>query len=307
MAMRVLFINPMYYGANAGIDAIAHGLQYRLKQDGIELRTLWADFREPGWQDEQAKAVRAGTAAAVDAIVIYALSPDTPAEAATEAREQGIPLFAFERPHYRVNGSVIYPNFNHGVLMSEYLASLLPKGAKVAIIGGPDVVDDIELGYGLVHGAKQAGLTVVNDPFDERYKNPSDVAEQGRVVTLRILDDFSDIEGLIPYNDETMHGSVEALRERGVLGTIKTVSRNGTPKAVEAVKAGYHHGTWDLDCVGIGTAAGELVVRQLVRGESLDDEISMSPVGRMVGLREAETWLPPWERVPYDPLHEGLD
>jgi ABC-type sugar transport system substrate-binding protein len=307
MAMRVLFINPMYYGANAGIDAIAHGLQYRLKQDGIELRTMYTDFRENGWQDKQAKAVRAGVAAAVDAIVIYALSPDTPAEAATEAREQGMPLFAFERPYYRVNGSVIYPNFNHGVFMSEYLASLLPKGAKVAIIGGPDVVDDIELGYGLVHGAKQAGLTVVNDPFDERYKNPSDVAEQGRVVTLRILDDFSDIEGLIPYNDETMHGSVEALRERGVLGTIKTVSRNGTPKAVEAVKAGYHHGTWDLDCVGIGTAAGELVVRQLVRGESLDDEISMSPVGRIVGLREAETWLPPWERVPYDPLHEGLD
>jgi ABC-type sugar transport system substrate-binding protein len=307
MAMRVLFINPMYYGANAGIDAIAHGLQHRLSQDGIELRTLWADFREPGWQDEQAKAVRAGAAAAVDAIVIYALSPATPAEAATEAREQGIPLFAFERPYYRVNGSVIYPNFNHGVLMSEYLASLLPKGAKAAIIGGPDVVDDIELSYGLVHGAKQAGLTVVNDPFDERYKNPSDVAEEGRVVTLRILDDFPDIEGLIPYNDETMHGSVEALRERGLLGTIKTVSRNGTPKAVEAVKAGYHHGTWDLDCVGIGTAAGELVVRQLVRGESLDDEISMSPVGRIVGPKEAETWLPPWERVPYDPLHEGLD
>ena len=152
-----------------------------------------------------------------------------------------------------------------------------------------------------------SGLEVVNDPYDPRYDNVSDVSEMGREVTGNLLDDFPDVAGLLPYNDETAHGSIEALRERGLLGKVKVVSRNGTPKAVEAVRNGWSHGTLDIDCVGIGVALGNLVVRQLVGGEQLDDEIAMSPVGRVVGSEDVDTWVPLEGRVPYEPLHEGLD
>jgi ABC-type sugar transport system substrate-binding protein len=305
--MRALFVDPMHYGANAGVDAIAQGLRHRLAADGIELRVLWADFREDDWHGRTAAAVRAGVEAGVDAIVVYALAPDVAAEAVEDARERGIPVFSFARPHYRVNGSVIYPNFNHGILITEYLAGLLPEGAEIAVVGGPEVVDDIELDIGLLHGAKVAGLNVVNDTHDPRYRNVSDVSEMGREVTGNILDDFPGIAGLIPYNDETMHGSVEALRERGRLGELMMVSRNGTERGVEAVRQGWHHGTLDIDCLGIGAAVGALVARQLVGGEQLDDEIAVSPIGRMVGAAEAAAWVPPPERIPYEPLHEGVD
>jgi ABC-type sugar transport system substrate-binding protein len=305
--MRTLFINPIQYGENIGIDAIAHGLQHRLKQDGIEMRVLYADFREDDCEQKTSAAIRAGVEAGVDAIMIYALTPELAADAAAEAREAGIPLFSFVRPHYPVNGSVIYPNFNHGVLMSQYLAKLLPAGAEIAVIGGPDVVDDSELVLGFVQGAKMTGLTIVNDVHDLRYRNVSDVSEMGREKTLNVLDDFPGIVGLLPYNDETMHGSAEALRERGRLGEITMVSRNGTPKAVEAVRSGWHHGTLDIDCPGIGTALGNLVARQLVGGEQLEDEIALSPIGRIIGPAEVAKWVPLSERIPFEPLHEGLD
>ena len=305
--MRVLFVDPMHYGANAGVDAIAQGLRHRLADDGIELHVLWADFREDDWSGRTGAAVRAGVNAGVDAIVVYALAPDVAADAVVDARGRGIPVFSFARPRYRVNGSVIYPNFNHGILMTEYLAGLLPAGADIAIVGGPEVVDDIELIIGLVHGAKVAGLNVVNDTHNLRYRNVSDVSEMGREVTGNILDDFPGILGLIPYNDETMHGSVEALRERGRLGELKMVSRNGTPKAVEAVRNGWHHGTLDIDCLGIGAAVGDLVARQLVGGEQLDDEIAVSPIGHMVGPDDAASWVPPPARIAYETLHEGLE
>jgi ABC-type sugar transport system substrate-binding protein len=305
--MRTLYINPMPYNANIGIDAIAQGLRHRLKQGGIEMRVLYADFRDADCDEQTSAAVRAGVEAGVDAVIIYALTPDRAAEAVTEAREGGMPVFSFTRPNYGVNGSVIYPNFNHGVLMTEYLAKLLPPGADIAVIGGPDVIDDSELVLGLVHGAKLVGLNVVNDVHDLRYKNVSDVSEMGREKTLNVLDDFPEIVGLIPYNDETMHGSVEALRERGRLGEITMVSRNGTPKAVEAVRNGWHHGTLDIDCVGIGAALGSLVARQLAGGERLEDEIALSPVGRIVGPDDVARWVPLEERIPYEPLHEGLE
>src|SRR5262249_32977123 len=152
------------------------------------------------------------------------------------------------------------------------------------------------------HGSKIVGLEVVNDPYDPRYDNVSDVAAMGREVTDNLLDDFPDVAGLMPYNDETAHGSIEALRERDLLGKVKVVSRNATPTAVEAVKAGWSHGTLDIDCVGIGTALGNLVVRQLAGGETLEDEIAMSPVGRVIGPAEADAWVPLEERIAYEAL-----
>ena len=43
--MRVLYVNVLPYGAHPGIDALAHGLDHRLRQSGIELRTLTTDVR----------------------------------------------------------------------------------------------------------------------------------------------------------------------------------------------------------------------------------------------------------------------
>ena len=51
--MRALYVNVMEYGAHPGLGALAHGLDHCLHQAGIELRTLSADVREPGWREGQ--------------------------------------------------------------------------------------------------------------------------------------------------------------------------------------------------------------------------------------------------------------
>src|SRR5262249_61661553 len=97
-------------------------------------------------------------------------------------------------------------------------ASLPPPAGRVGVIGGPDVVDDIELLLGIRHGLHAAGLVTVNDPEDPRYKNTTDVASGGKEKTANLLADFDHLDGLVPFNDETMLGAVEALREAGRLG-----------------------------------------------------------------------------------------
>ncbi len=169
----------------------------------------------------------AGLEAAVDAIVVWVITPDSPAAGAAAAMRQGIPVITLERPHFPVSASMVYPNFNHGVYMAEHLASRLPPGADVAVIGGPGSVDDDELVLGLQRGLHVTGLHLVNDPEDARYRNVSDVAEGGRLKALNLLADFPRLDGLVPYNDETMLGAVEALWETGRLGEVVMVSRNG--------------------------------------------------------------------------------
>ncbi len=305
--MRVLYVNVLPYGAHPGIDALAHGLDHRLRQAGIELRTLTIDVRASDWVEKQTQAIQRGIAARVDGIVVYVLDPSQPAQAVATARSHGIPVFTLERPRYPVNASLVYPNFNHGVYMAEHLASLLPPRAEVAVIGGPEVINDIELVLGIVHGVQRSGLKLVNDPFVDRYRNREDVQAGGREAARRVLADFAHLEGLIPFNDETMLGTLAAIDAAGRAGEMKLVSRNGSPKAVEAVVAGRSHGTWDIEITEIGAAVGDLVTRVLVGRENLQGELTIAPLGRMIIAENAHTYRPWSARVPYVPLIEGLD
>jgi ABC-type sugar transport system substrate-binding protein len=303
--MRALYVSPMTYQANAAVDAIAHGLQSGLAERGIELRVAYADFADENWRAAAEGAVRAGADAGYDAIVIWVIDPDVPAGAVGYARGKGVPVVSMERPRFGVDGSVVYPNFNHGVYMAEYLATLVPPGARVAVVGGPDVVDDIELMAGLLHGIGRSGMTRVNDPEDPRYKNTTDVAAGGKEKTANLLADFPSLDALVPFNDETMLGAVEALREADRLGEMKMVSRNGTPAAIELVRAGVHHGTWDIDPPGIGQTVADLVARLVIDREDLDGLCVASPIGRMITPERAARWMPWRERIPYNELLPG--
>jgi ABC-type sugar transport system substrate-binding protein len=302
---RVLHVSPMPYSANAAVDAICHGLQARLAENSAELRVAYADFAETDWRKQAGRVVTAGADAGYDAIVIWVIDPATPADAVAYARGTGVPVVSMERPRFAVDASVVYPNFNHGVYMAEHLASLLPGGARVAVVGGPDVVDDIELLLGIRHGLEAAGLVTVNDPEDPRYKNTTDVASGGKEKTANLLADFPHLDGLVPFNDETLLGAVEALREAGRLGEVRMVSRNGTPAAVELVRAGIHDGTWDIDPPGIGQTVADLVLRRL-GGENLDELCVASPIGRMITPRRAAAWVPWHERLDYKPLLQAF-
>jgi ABC-type sugar transport system substrate-binding protein len=305
MSLRTLYVNPMEGDVNPAIDAIAYGLQHSLDQAGIDMRMLVADFRDPDCIGRTGAAIRAGVAAHVDAIAFYALDPNGPAEPVAEARAAGIPVFSFVRPFFPVNAAVLFPNFNHGVCMAEWLSDRLPQGAQVAIIGGPDTPDDAEEVAGLTYAFARQGVVVVNDPTNRTWCNLTDVASGGKDVTLRLLKEHPRLDGLVPYNDETMLGALDAFDEVGRPEGLQLISRNGSPEAVEQVRAGRSQGTWDLDASGIGTTLGDLVVRHLT-AEPLDGHLGISPVGRMIHADNLDTWRPWTDRISVRPFSYGL-
>ncbi len=305
---RVLYLNPMDYGTNPGVDAIAHGLQHRLVTAGLELRVVFNNFALADWREKAATTIDAAIAAHFRAVIIYVLDPTEPAAAAARARKAGLQVFSFERPRFPVDGSLVYPNFNQGTYMAEHLADRLEPGATVAVVGGPKIVDDDELVAGIVNGVDRCGLKRVNDPTLDKYRNETDLRPGGRETALRILADFPHLDGMVPFNDETMLGTLDALAETG-RQAIKVVSRNGTPNAVQAVRDGRSEGTWDINAPGIGEALGDIVVRHLESGPGGGGggDLALGPIGQMIDSSNVGRWKPWSERIPFVPLVEGLD
>jgi ABC-type sugar transport system substrate-binding protein len=302
---RVLYLNPMDYGTNPGVDAIAHGLHHRLAAAGLELRVVFNDFSRADSLERANATIDRAITAGFRAVVIYVLDPTQPAEAVARARKAGLRVFSFERPRFLVDGSLVYPNFNQGTYMAEHLADRLKPGAKVAVVGGPKIIDDDELVAGIVNGVDRSGLTRVNDPTEDQYRNQTDLRPGGREAALRILAEFPHLDGMVPFNDETMLGTLDALSETGRT-TIKVVSRNGTPKAVQAVKEGRSEGTWDINAPGIGAALGDMVVRHIESRDADGGELALGPIGRMIEASNVARWTPWSERIPFAPLAEGL-
>lgn len=302
-APSVLYVSPMEYGANPAVDAVAQAVANRLSGDGIEPCVGFADFRTAdGGAAELSRLVDAALGHGVSAIALWCLDSEPLRGAAALAAAAGTPLLTLERPTFPVEASVPFPNFQHGMYTIDYLSTVLPPGATVAIIGGPEISDDDELVAGYLHAIDRSSLELVNDPTDDRYRNKTDVAPGGHKAALRLLDDVEHIDGLVAYNDETMLGTVQALEETGRLGEAVVVSRNGTPEAVRQIGLGRTHGTWDPDAPGIGFTLADLLVRRVRGGIELGGAIVMSPVGRMINPGNLSSWARYEDRISYRDL-----
>src|ERR1700730_16658817 len=96
---RVLYLNPMTYETNPGVDAIAHGLQHRLAGAGVDLRVVWADFAEPDWLEVSGRAIDSALVKGFDAVIVYVLDPEQPAAAAAGAAAVGVRSLRVVRRH----------------------------------------------------------------------------------------------------------------------------------------------------------------------------------------------------------------
>lgn len=300
--MDALYISPMEYGENAAVDALSHAMDHTLRNAGVKLHVAYADFRKSDWLQRTRELIQAGVAADVQCILLYSIDPLEPAAEVAMARRCGVRVVCLERPRFEVDACVVLPNFNHGLYMMEHLATLVAPGARVGVIGGPGTADDQELLAGILYGLATYGLTVVNDPHAPRYRNDSDIRDGGREKAAHLLNDFVDLDAIVPYNDESALGAVDVLRETGRVGSLKIVSRNGSPSVVALVASGLHDGTWDHDVLGVGRTMGEVAVRSLTASEPFDALCVASPIGRIITPERARTWVPWQDRIGWRPL-----
>ncbi len=303
---KVVYIMPLPPGAHPGMDTVAHGVAAGLEGSDSELRILHADLRDPNYSIAQIEAVVAATEAKVDGICLFILDEQEPASAVWRAIGSNIPVVCLHKPAYPATASVVVPNFYHGVYLSQFLARHLDDKPKVAIIGGPPILDDDELVEGLLEGGRRCSFQFLNDPHDVACRNTADVKGAGVVAVKHVLDTCPDLEALIVFNDETLLDVLPLLDERGLLGTLPVISRNGSPAAVEAVRRGDSLATYDYCLPELGIAAGQVLKDIFLNGSDPQDTVICPSFGKLIHAENVDEYVP-WERrAPVVPLISGL-
>ena len=304
----VVYVMPLPPGLHPGMDTVAHGLAAGFADHDTQLRILPADLRNVNFAAEQYDAVVTASEAKVDGICLFVLDEAEPAPAVWRSIGAGVPVVTIHKPKYPVSASVCAPNFYHGLYLTQYLARELDEeGARVAIVGGPPILDDEEMVEGLLEGSRRCRFELVNDPHAPECRNLADVKGAGVEAARHVLDQSPELDGLIVFNDETLMDVLPLLEERGLLGELPVVSRNGSPAAVEAVLRGDTLATYDYDLPELGGAAARCFREIFDDPMRVEDQVVCPSVGRIIDRESAASYRPWSERAPEVELVVGLD
>jgi 3-oxoacyl-[acyl-carrier protein] reductase len=257
-------------GLHPGMDALARGLAMGVTKRGGKLRLRVGD------QNASIEAcIQEGVASC---IFVFVTDPQVPAVAVEKALQAGLQVYTLHRPLYKVSASILVPNFYQGTLLANRLAQAVrervgdDRAGRIAVLGGPKILDDEELVLGCVDGLKRVGMNIQNDPFEDKYRNLTDLKGESLQILDVLMKDTYPFDGLVVFNDETLHDVIEYLEERNLVGAFPIVSRNGSKEAIEWVRKGWTTATMDYNLPELGMLAADLIGKK-------DNEYIMGPTG----------------------------
>ena len=114
----------------------------------------------------------------------------------------------------------------------------------------------------------------------------------GLQVMENLIQQFSDINGVISAADASALGAAEALKSAG-RGNVPVVSINGVPEAVEAVKNGSLLAIAEFNGFKIGCVATEIGLRA-IRGEKTPKRLLIP--GAIITKANFAEWLVPYDK-----------
>jgi ABC-type sugar transport system substrate-binding protein len=223
-------------------EASALGMKYIGLDDGLSI-------------DKQVSNFNQLLARGANAIALYPLAPNALRASLAKAKRQGVAVVGFNVTFTKSAKATGYDaqiwegRDAEAYLSVAALASAAPRG-KVVIVGIGAPVPAIKyLAQRYRFWAKKFGLQVIGE-----QDNPTDDIPGGRQAMSGLLGKYSDIDGVLAYNDESAVGSYTAARSAG-RNDIKIVGINGSSLGLSALDAGHVAAIVQVDAVNQGAQA----------------------------------------------------
>lgn len=254
-------VNPFYIAMKRGVDE-------RAKELGVRVIYVTANevvsAQVNGIQDLVAQKVDGILASPIDSVAVGAAY-----EAAGKA---GIPVISIGRrassAHQTAFVSMDEVGIGHDI--ASWIIDGIGGKGKIAMLTGP---------------AGSATFRNITKGFDTAVAKAPQVqvayrkeAPPTRESGLKLAEDalvaHPDLAAIYGANDELALGAAQAVASMGLKGKVLVTGMNGTPPAINAVKAGSLSMTVELNPVAWGRLALDTMVDYL-KGEKPSDEVSI--------------------------------
>lgn len=203
-----------------------------------------------------------------DALLISPQTDTNLAPAVTAAKAAGVLLV-------NVNDAVI-PDAEHfvganqydcGVLAAGYFVRTFRAGGRVAVVEGQaGVYATAQRTRGFIDTLPSSRFTVVSHVSGEWDR------ARAKAVAADILRQYPDLLGFYCNNDTMALGTIEAVKEAGVLGRVAVIGTDGTSDAYASIRADEITGTVDLLPEQTGQMAVRVVVA-LLEGQKVSQSV----------------------------------
>lgn len=240
--------------------ALSEGAKEKAKEAGVEMIVVDAGDETA----KQASDIEDLISKNISVLIVNPVDSDAVAPAVKDAVSKGIKVISVDRV---VNGvdvdcAIASDNVAGAKMATEYLVSLIGKGAKVAELEGVSGASaTIDRGEGF-HIVADEQLKVVSKQTANFNRS------EGMSVMENMLQAAPDIKGVFAHNDEMALGAVEAIGNRDIV----VVGFDATDDAQNAIKAGRMAATVAQKPDLMGATAVETAIK-LIKEEAVEKEI----------------------------------
>ncbi len=247
-------------------EASALGMKFIGLDDGLSI-------------DKQVSNFNQLLARGADAIALYPLAPNALRASLAKANRQGVAVIGFnvtftrnaKAPGYDAQ---IWEGRDAEAYLSVAEMARIAPGGKVVIVGIGAPVPAIKyLAQRYRFWAKKFKLQIIGE-----QDNPTDDIPGGRQAMSGLLGKYSDIDGVLAYNDESAVGAYTAARSAR-RNDIKIIGINGSSLGISALEAGRVEAIVQVDAVNQGAqaAAGAYDILTKQGGRRLPKVVVMRP------------------------------
>jgi D-xylose transport system substrate-binding protein len=254
-------VTPRWEGSDAPI--FKQALQKLVP--GVQVDVLNA-LNDPSKQQSQAEAELTKGA---KVLVIAAVDQKAAAVIVNKAKEQGVPVIAYDRL-IRNSPLAYYVSFDSvavGKAEAKWMADNTKKGARLVIIDGSPTDDNAHL--------VNEGIHAVLDPLfqskerimvAEQWTPGWDPSKAQNEMEQILTKANNKVDGVVSANDGMSGGIIAALKAQGMAGTVKTTGQDASLEGVQNVILGYQGVTVFKDFRLQAPAAAEIAAAVL-KGE----------------------------------------
>lgn len=226
-----------------------------------------------GEDEKQLSQIQNMLSQGVDALVIIANNSDALSPAVSQAKEENIPVVAYDRliNNAEIDAYVSFDNERVGEMQAEYLVDQVPTG-KYFLLGGAPTDNNAQMfrdgQMNVLDPLIESGdIEVVGDQWVEGWSAETAMS----IVENALTANENDIDAIVATNDSTAGGAVQALSAQNLAGDIAISGQDADLAAVQRIAEGTQSMTVYKPIQDIATKNAEIAVK-LAKGEDIEAE-----------------------------------